>query len=652
LSIGGTVAAHGGFDALGGSGPPGVSAANEAVAGTLRASLVDKDNPVKLDGVIGEWPARTPARVNIQGAGETLTFSVALQYDDRSLFVAGDVSESSFLRTAGFGTGEDRVVLMLAFPRAGGGFTAYEVDLYAGKPGESVGQVRYGGDRRGQVAGSRIVEAPTSRGYSFEAVIPWGAFPEAHTVRVGLRGAVRYYGPLQGASREVVATGPGDASHPSSLPPLLTEAEQSLFDGLLAEKGLARDPPKVDLLADLTGDGMKERVAVWGSYLTVFGPTYREGKEYFYRDIGGELVTLEARDVTGRGKDDLVLCRRLEVEGSTREWFEVWSILKGDEPTTVFGQEISVSKEGKRVSNAVRVSGKQIQVAPEPGSGWDAASYREPTIDGVEPILLPWGPTKSRAFRFDGTRFTQTHEERQAASTTGKGALRLAEPKTPAVVVNPPPISTSSGDLSARILAQYRKDRSVPEDAKARFDRTVDVDGDGRPEHVVLIGRDVVVFGAGFKGGTQYTFLTLTAFDDPSDIKDMTARDLTGDGGADVIVRGTRRVKAATGALTTQMDVLFVYRVQNGTLGRIFAIETGRAQGERRAQGLVQFVPAASGKGFDIEVRPGRVTGWTEKTYPWGQDPAGAGSFEPLLLPWGGVSGLRYAWDGSAFARP
>jgi hypothetical protein len=409
LSVGSTVAAHGGFDALGSSNSSGASPVSEAIPGTLRANLVDSDNPVKIDGVLGEWAARTPARVNIKGSGETLTFSVALEYDDRSLYVGGEVTETSFVRTERFGGAEDHAALLLAFPTPGGGFAGYEVDLFAGKPGESVGQVRYGGRRRGQVAGSRIVEAKTAEGYTFEALIPWTAFPEARLVRVGLRGAARYYGSEGGAaSRDVVATGAGDVSSPSGLPPLLTEAEQSIFDGLLAQKGLAAETPKADLLADIAGDGMKERVAVWGTYLAIFGPTYRGGREYFYRDLGGELGHLEARDITGRGKEDLILRRRVDVEGSTREWFEVWSVLKGgDEPTVVFGQEISIAKDGKRLSNAIRVSSKQIQVTVEPASGWDAASYREPTIDGIDPILLPWGPTRSQTFRFDGSRFTR-----------------------------------------------------------------------------------------------------------------------------------------------------------------------------------------------------------------------------------------------------
>jgi hypothetical protein len=81
----------------------------------------------------------------------------------------------------------------------------------------------------------------------------------------------------------------------------------------------------------------------------------------------------------------------------------------------------------------------------------------------------------------------------------------------------------------------------------------------------------------------------------------------------------------------------------------VFSIETGRAQGPRRVQGLVQFVPSADGKRFEVDARPGRATGWTDKSYPWAQDKPGEGTIEPLLLPWGGVTRARYAFSGSAF---
>jgi hypothetical protein len=165
------------------------------------------------------------------------------------------------------------------------------------------------------------------------------------------------------------------------------------------------------------------------------------------------------------------------------------------------------------------------------------------------------------------------------------------------------------------------------------------------------VGKDVVVFGPGFKNGTGYTFLTLQQFADPADVKDMSARDLNGDGAADLVVRGVRRVTAQGAPTPVEIETMFVYELRGETLTRIFGIETAREQSGKRVQGLVQFIPAAGGRSFEIDVRPGLAKGWTEKTYPWSQDQPGAGSLEPLLLPWGGIASLRYAWNGTAFAQ-
>jgi hypothetical protein len=133
----------------------------------------------------------------------------------------------------------------------------------------------------------------------------------------------------------------------------------------------------------------------------------------------------------------------------------------------------------------------------------------------------------------------------------------------------------------------------------------------------------------------------------------MSARDLTGDGDADIIVRGERRLTSAKGTkpATADSDVMFVYTLQGETLTRVFGIETEREQGNKRVQGMVQFVPSSDGKSFDILSAPGRASGWTKRTYPWAQEEPGSGDIEPLLLPWGGVTSVRYSWNGSQFVK-
>jgi hypothetical protein len=655
ISVGDTAVAQGGIPALA-SGDQGVS---ETAPGALRAERVAKDTPVKLDGTLQEWPGRSPATVVVKGAaGERLAFAIAVQYDDKFLYVGGEVRDDSFFRTQHFGEGEDHASLIIAFPNAGS-FSAYEVGLFAGKPGESAGEVRLlSGARHGEALGSKIVEAPTANGYTFEAALPWSIFPEARLVRVGLRGSARYFDSDGSASaRNIIATSAGDTANPAALPPLLTEPEQALLEGLLEPRGIANQAPKADIYADVAGDAMKERIAVFDRYFTICGSGYRGGKEFFVRDIGAELVRLDARELTGRGKADLVLRRRFSSDGATREWFEIWSLMGGDEPVTTFSHEIAVSREGKHVDNAVHVSGRDIEVTVEPSTTWDRANYREPTVGDVDPILLPWGPIRSQSFHFNGSRFAKQKETKQAPAAVGSGSgarsgSDTAEQAAPSFKPEEPasPAVQQGGDLAKQVFEQYKRDRGVAADAKPKADLEVQVDGDARPERVILVGRDIVVVGPGFKGGTQYAIVTLQQFADPADIHDMTARDLTGDGAADLIVRGVRHVTAGTKGDALDVEATFIYQLKNEAIARIFGIETAREQGSKRVVGLVQFVPGKD-KGFDIDARPGRAVGWTEKTYPWAQDQPGSGSVEPLLLPWGKIQDVRYVFNGTQYAQ-
>ncbi|HEY6458761.1 MAG TPA: hypothetical protein VIY73_01380, partial [Polyangiaceae bacterium] len=555
----------------------GGGAAVEVTADGLRFEALDKERPVKLDGVLDEWPAPAKATTTLDGA-TTATLKISLQYDQSKLYVGGDVTDPSFQ------AGRDHVKLLFAVPSPGGGYTTYDLGFFAGKPGETEGSVRYG--RKGSVAGAKIVEAPAGNGYTFEAVVPWSSIPELKTTRVGVHGYAAYV-----AHDGTVATGPGDAKHPRDMAWIPSEPELSMIEQLLQPKGYTKRAPDVELVADLTGDGVRERVAVWDSYLTICGTGYLGGTGFFYRDLQGQLVKLEARDVTGRGRADLVVRRKQSVGDAEREYLEVMSAMNATEPPRItFAHEIEVRQSDHRIDNAVHLARGEIDVSVEPTSTWDALSYKEPIASDVEPILFPWGGVKSQVYRFDGTRFAKGKEVTQRETfPTGGGSTASSERLPPRPAEPPTPKVSKGGDLSAQMLEQYRRDRGVGADVAPAVDLKVQVSGDARPERVVLIGRDIVVFGPGFKGGTGYAFLTLQQFADASDVKDLSARDLTGDGAADLVVRGVRHQKSDTGPV--DVDVMFVYEVKPDAIARIFGIETAREQGGKRIQGLVQFIP-------------------------------------------------------------
>jgi hypothetical protein len=386
--------------------------------------------------------------------------------------------------------------------------------------------------------------------------------------------------------------------------------------------------------------------------LTVCGPAYRGGKDYFYRDLGAPIVKLEARPLTGRGKDDLVLVRRVADGEVQRDWFEVLSFLGKDDPDRTFAHEIAVVHGDKRVDDAIHAASGAIDVSVSPAHGWDASSYREALAGDAMPVLLPWGPVRSQTFRFDGARFSKVHETTQP-EVLGTHVVRVGSvpvdtetARATVAAMTPPPTSS----VATQLLDQYKRDHGLPAEAAPRIELGADLDGDGKRERIALVERDLVVTGPSIGDGHGYAYLTLQPFAAGTDIHEVTARDLAGHGAASLVVRGTRHVTPPGESAVVDEDVLFVYGLKNGALTRVFGIETARGQSGKRVQGLVQFIPARSGRGLDVDVRPGRASGWTRTTYPWPEEHAGNGSMEPLLLPWGTTSHLRYAWDGSHFS--
>jgi hypothetical protein len=645
-SIGNQILAQGGFAVLGGAAVP----EPEALLGpplAMRAVLTDA--PVKLDGLLKEWPRLSPAKI-VTPENSSVKASFAVQYDEEKIYVAGEIEAPRFTRTAKMALSEDHVVLSMGIPN-GALYTGFDLGIFAGKSGETAGAIKHlsGAHKGEELEGTKIVEAPStssSGGYAFEAAIPWSAFGSPK-LRMGLRGAlgVALAAPLSAVGPRTGENLGKGASAPKSLPQLLTEPEIAVLEGLLEPKGLAQNAPSFDIFSDVTGDGVKERVAIYGHYLTICGPKYREGKQFFFRDLGGDGAGLEARTLTQKGRDDLLVRKRVSVQQATHEVLEIWSF-KNDEPETVFAQQLSVFSSAKQISNAARIRGGVIEVTVDKGVGWDAASYSEPTLDGAEPLLLPWGSTKLRSYRFEGGRFVRNKE----AAAESSHAPVTTTPVSAALPKDLPTPKVSKGsEATARsgtaMLEDFRKARSVAADVKPKADLSVSVSEDPRPERVLLVERDLLVLGPGFRGGARYEYLSLEQFEKPSDITEVTARDLTGDGSAEIIVRGQRRTTAGGADVTS--DVMFIYTVDDKGIRRIFSIETGRSIGKKRIQGMVQFVPGA--KSFEIDVQPGVAKGFTEKTYPFSEESPG-GALEPLLTPWGKTKKLHYTWNGTKFA--
>jgi hypothetical protein len=607
---------------------------------------------IRIDGMLREWPGKlTELGDTIKGSasGGDPRASAKIGYDDTNLYVVLKVFDDKIVRSAAAGDGEDHGTLSLAIPKGrGGGFAHYDVRLFPGDPGKVGASVKIGGNT---VTGAKIVEAPVKGGFELEALIPWSAFPEASRVRVGLRAALSYTdADSKGSVKAVVATGSGRGG---SLPALRLEAESGLDAALIRGKGLSDRAVKV-AYGNVSGDGMLERVAVYDNYLTIVGPRYRGGKQFYFGELGisgGKMVTrLELADADGDGLDELFVQKRMGGADRYREVLTVLKIGSDDAPWVAFVHEVGIKTPDLHIANKVKLAKKgrgiEIEVAQGDAEGADPGSYSESIPSDMPSALLPWQTIGSRSFKWDGKAFTKSDESTWTPKVSSSGpkssAPRADEPPPP-----PAPRPPSADELLDRVYALYRKERGVGA-SKPRFDFVTDVAGDRGAERVLIHGKDIVVFGKGYRAGTSFAFITIGVAE-PKDVLDATARDLTGDGKAEIVVRGVLHAKASKelGGDVVDRHALLIYRVTETGVVRIFGAETGRALGENRLVGAVALEPAKRGLG--IELRPGRAVGWTEKNYPFPPDNTAAGGLEPLLLPWGDVKKRRYRFDGSAY---
>ena len=608
---------------------------------------------VRIDGDLREWPNKmTELGDTLSGSGGgDPRAAVTIGYDDQSLYVVLKIFDKRIVRTAAAGPNEDHATLNLAFPR-GRDFNTYELDLFPGNPGKVAGVVKLRGS---SVSGAKIVEAPSEGGLHVEAQIPWSAFPDAAKVRVGLRASVTYTDVDGGSTSGVISTASGRSG--KALPPLLLEAEEGLETSLLKPKNLTY--ASREAFGNVSGDAMVERVAVFGDNLAIVGPHYRGGKEYYFADLGvrdASMVTrLELVDFDGDGHDEIVVQKRIGAPDKYREIVTVTKVSADDTPYQAFAQEVGIKTQDGKIQNHVSFKNNSIEVSQGESEGFEPSTYAEVTPSDMGPALMPWESVGSRTFKWTGKGFEQSAEtpftpKGGAAAVPPKGskkarktrAARSDEPPAP-----PPPRAPTSDELLDRVYALYKKDRGVG-GGRPSFDFVTDVAGDRGPERVLVHGKDLVVFGKGFRQGLSYAFITI-GVTDAKDIIDVTARDVTGDGKAEIIVRGVLHAKAskALGGDMVERRALMIYGIKDDALARVFAAETSRAVGDNEVLGAVAFEPGK--RGLDIELRPARALGWTEKSYPFPADTTTAGGLEPLLLPWGEASKRHYHFDGSSY---
>ncbi len=636
----------------------GGAAAQPADDGQVKSLWAERaPKKVRIDGMPKEWTGKFRTLSHrLRGSEPTtedLQARALIAYDDNNLYVVADVTDDKLVG------GGDCVELVLGIP----GGRVHSVRLYPGVAGKSRGMAR---NSLGlPIRGARVVEAPTDQGYHLESQIPWKAFRGTDDTRIGLRGAILVHDADRSrAAENIVGTAPSRAYR--RLPAISTEPELALGRNLLWQKQLLA-PPKYNLLANVAGDKFKERILVYGRYLVVLGYHYRNGREYYFRDLGvdayeGGLPSCEVRDLTGDGRGEVVLRSKYQENGLKAERLDVLSFGTDREvPEPIFAHEITLQRGSGKIANAVslKANGTATSITITPGratgigAGKDErdrfARRPQPKVDAA---LLPWGPVTKQVYSLNGGRFVLADETRKPGSAPTSTSGPPLPPPPPTVAPPPPPRppktvgAGGSQSQLAQVYAHYRKTRKVR--GKARFDLRANLAGDRRRERLLLHGRDLVAFGEGFRQGRGYAVASLSMFEKDRDISSVKVRDVTGDGRSEIIIAGTLRTPAPEHVKVDKLEhkVVLIYQLHGNIFRSIFAAELERIIGKKRIVGSIRY-----GAKY-VELRRGRAVGYTEKTYPFGPKATPNSDVYPVLLPWNKPASVRYRWNGQNFEAP
>ncbi len=636
--------------ALGASLQATPAGAAELVLAHLRPDGADA--PV-LDGRVDDWPATwRPLGVVVEGSADKGPpfAELALAADATHLRLALRTRDATLHRTKELGAGDDRLVLRLAFPRAGGGVAEHRVTVFPGLPGKLRALVRVDDT---PVPGARAVEAQDAagEGYTLEAELPWAAFPEAALAGVGLGATARYEDhDLDGRLVRAVSTAATRAG--AALPALRTPAERALLEALRAE---ARPlSPDAEALGQLAGTLRLERVVAHGEKLAVVGPDVLDGRGYAFATLRGRAERLELRDLTGDGLAEVLVWQLASQAKDERRVFAVLRLDADDRFSVLFEHELGVTRGSASLLNGVEVpkDGALVLTAGTArGFGADAPPPRED--DGLPPALVPWRERK-RVFAWNGASFAlRSAEDVPAPPAVSNEASATRSPTTTgrsapleSAVSSPKRDEAALGEL----LAAYLR-ATGPASPRVTQDLSANASGSAALERIVLLGPRLLVFGTDLRGAAGYAYVDLPVAT-PSEIGAIEARDVTGDGRAELLVRLKQRLPLdANGASVAEREVSLLYQVHEGALRRLFAGETRRGLGDSHVETTLLFRETKEGRVLEVASRP--AAGWTRESYPFASPPATAaqgGSIEPLLLPWVPARRRVYRFDGTRFA--
>lgn len=611
---------------------------------------------VRIDGWLREWNVSEFASIGNPGRAR---LRVALSPGEQGLYIAASVDDDHVVRTRRASLAEDAIVVQVACPGADGNLVATELTLFAGIANLTAATLTAGpvGGAASAPRGASIVEMATSSGYDLEAFVPWAAVPGARDyARARALARMHDVDATSGAATDVSSA--PRATAPDSLPRVVgTAGELFPFSSFLRAKRITAADVELDLRGNFSGDATPERILVASGTLAIFGARYSNGREFDYADLGfsrGAFSDARAIDFDGDGRVELAIVTERGEGNTTVRELRVFRF-PGDQIVPLFTAEIGLVSGGVTLASSYSVvprdgAGPAIRIA---GAEQTGTGTRRAHAAGnqVVPLFLASSGVLARTYAFTATTWSMVNEERPAPvaapttapSTTSTSGTRPATTTTTAATTTQTSTAPARGAFSAApLLAAARRDRSIAESVPDRFATTADLVEDARAEEIHTLGRTLVVVGPGYRGGAGYFALDL-GVTDPSQVVGVSARDVTGDGKAEIWVN----VRQPVGPPGTYLEIVIFYRMTSEGLAPILTAQLAVGDSDHSVRNDARVV--GSGRTLQLALSPGTATGFDARTFPFTS--TATPGMTTLLLPWRDHE-QRYRWTGSAMVGP
>jgi len=354
---------------------------------------------------------------------EDYSLDVFLAYDASHLYVAMAVTDDRQVRTKKPGYEEDHVEILIDVPPWGpGDRRAIEFFPERKFPTFHPALRLTSGTKTTKIKGAKFTMTTGATSWDAEMSIPLASIPGLESALVASRWAIvavdsdtKEGTPVRETVLATAGTYNADTFSQDVVETTAVALEnvKGVMGEFLKDVKISADSVKLDYVDMAMGKEL-ELLAKGGPFIGVMGPGFMSGSSYAYIKLpvvdGSDVLALEAKDVTGDSKADLVIRYREKNNLGSRVVLAVYAFI-ASEIQKVLAQEIEISQKDKSIGCKAELlpdgpgGSMMVLVTPGKAKGWTESSYKNVPEYGTGPVLPPWDPAGRKLWIYSGLEY-------------------------------------------------------------------------------------------------------------------------------------------------------------------------------------------------------------------------------------------------------